>query len=108
MKRVWMVAAAPLLLMAAMFFSFWVLPSWAEIISPEACLLVLAGAVLTGLSVLLFIFVCWLHGANQFKRGEVLAATMLASLDVLIPAALAVLVWLILREWGKNGGILMF
>lgn len=108
MKRMWMVAALPLLLMVAMFFSLWVLPWWANVLSLEACLLILASALLTGLCVLLVVFIGWMRGAYQLKRGDILVATMLASLDVLIPTTLAGLIWFALYSWQKSGGRLMF
>jgi len=108
MNRMWMVAAMPLLLMAAMLFDYRVLPSWANVISVEACVLVLASALLIGLWVLLVVFIGWRHGAYQLKRGDILAATTFASLDVLIPTTLAVLVWLLIQSLKNSRGLLFF
>jgi hypothetical protein len=98
MSRMWIVAAVPLVLMATMLYGFWTVPSWGNTVSPLTCVLILAGAVATGLCVLTLIFVGWRRGAYQLRRGEILAATMLAALDVLIPTTLAALVWLLLQS----------
>ncbi|HZG54626.1 MAG TPA: hypothetical protein VEZ40_21165 [Pyrinomonadaceae bacterium] len=49
----------------------------------------------------------WRRGAYSFRRGDILAATAFASLDVPVPTMLAALVWLLLRSM-KNGGALLF
>lgn len=103
----WMVAAVPLVLMALMLFGFWAMPSWADTASPLTCVLVLAGALLTGLSVLFVVFTGWMRGAYTLKRGDILAATVFASLDVLVPVTLAALLWLLLRSL-KNHPITFF
>jgi hypothetical protein len=103
-----MVAAVPFLLMTAMLISFWVRPSWDDTASPLTCVLVLAGAVLTGLCVLFVVFAGWRRGSFQLKRADILAATLFASLDVLIPVALAVLIWLLIQSLKNSRGILMF
>lgn len=108
MNRLWMVAAVPFVLMSLMLFGFWVRPSWGDTASPLTCVLILAGAVVTGLCVLLVVFVGWWRGAYQLKRADILAATMFASLDVLIPTTLALLLFLLLRSLKNSGGILMF
>ena len=108
MNRMWLIAAAPFMLMLAMFFGLWISPSWANTVSPITCLLVLAGALLTGLCVLLAVFAGWWRGAYVLKRGDILAATLFASLDVLIPSTLAVLFWLLLRGLKNNGGLFPF
>ncbi len=108
MKWMWLVAAVPFMLMLAMFFGLWARPSWANTISPLMCVLVLAGALLTGLCVLLAVFAGWWRGAYALKRGDILAATLLASLDVLIPSTLAVLLWLLLRSLKNSGGLIPF
>jgi mannose/fructose/N-acetylgalactosamine-specific phosphotransferase system component IID len=96
MNRIWIVAAVPFFLMAAMLCGFWVRPSWGDTAEPLTCVLILAGALLTGLCVLGVIFAGWLRGAYQFKRGDILVATLFASLDVLVPTTLAVLLGLLL------------
>jgi hypothetical protein len=108
MSWIWMVAALPLALMALMLAGFWVLPSWANVVSAEACVLVLAGALLTGLSVLALVLGGWLRGAYTLKRGDILAATAFASLDVLIPTTLALFLWWLLHNWKNSGGGLIF
>lgn len=107
MNRIWMVAASPLLLMAILLYGFWTKQDWAIMVSPVTCVLILAGAVLTGLCVLFVVFKGWRHGAYQLRRGDILAATMFASLDVLIPTTLAVLLWLLIRSL-KDGKLFMF
>jgi hypothetical protein len=107
MNRMWMVAAVPLLLMAAMLYGFWTIPSWGNTVSPLTCVLILAGAVVTGLCVLTVVFAGWRRGAYQLRRVDILAATLFASLDVLIPTTLALLVWLLLQSL-KNSRGLMF
>jgi len=96
------------MLMLAMFFGLWALPSWANTVSPILCLLVLAGALLTGLGVLLVVFAGWWRGSFALKRGDIVAATLFASLDVLIPSTLAVLFWLLLRSLKNSGGLIPF
>jgi hypothetical protein len=103
----WMVAAVPFVLMVLMLFGFWAMPSWADTASPLTCVLVLVGALLTGLSVLLVVFTGWMRGAYTLKRGDILAATVFASLDVLLPLTLAALLWLLLRSL-KNHPISFF
>jgi hypothetical protein len=107
MNRMWIVAAVPLLLMAVMLYGFWTVPFWGNTVSPLTCVLILAGAVVTGLCVLTVVFAGWRRGAYQLRRGDILAATMFASLDVLIPTTLAVLIWLLLRSL-KDSKLLMF
>ncbi|HYP02006.1 MAG TPA: hypothetical protein VER76_17580 [Pyrinomonadaceae bacterium] len=107
MNRMWIVAAVPCALMALMLYCFWAIPSWTNTVSPLTCVLVLAGALVTGLSVLIVVFVGWLRGAYSLKRGDILAATMFASLDVLVPVTLAALLWLLIRSL-KNHPITFF
>jgi hypothetical protein len=107
MDRIWMVAAVPFVLMAMMFFGFWAMPSWANTASPLTCALVLACAVVTGLCVLVAVFAGWMRGAYTLRRGDILVATVFASLDVLVPTTLAVLLWLLLRSL-KNHPITFF
>jgi hypothetical protein len=108
MNRMWMVAAAPLLLMAVMLYGFWAVPFWGNTVSPLTCVLILAGAVVTGLCVLAFVFAGWWRGAFSFKRGDIIVATMFASLDVLLPTTLALLVWLLIRSLKNSRGLLFF
>lgn len=107
MTRMWMVAAAPLVLMALLFYGFWTVPSWANTISPVTGVLVLAGSFVTGLSVLLMVLMGWLRGAYALRRGDILAATVCASLDMLIPSTLALLLWLLLRSLKNSGGLII-
>jgi hypothetical protein len=107
MNRMWMVAAVPFLLMSLMFLGFWVRPSWGDTASPLTCVLILSGAVVTGLCVLTLIFTGWWRGAFQLKRTDILAATLFASLDVLVPITLAVLLWLLIQSL-KNHPITYF
>lgn len=102
-----MVAAVPCVLMALMFFGFWAMPSWGDTVEPLTCVLVLAGAVVTGLCVLVVVFTGWMRGAYQLRRGDILVATVFASLDVLVPTTLAALLWLLLRSL-KNHPITFF
>jgi hypothetical protein len=102
MNRMWMVAAVPLALMAAMFVGFWTVPSWANTVSALTCVAILAGALLTGLCVLFLVLAGWWRGAYALGRVDILAATTFASLDVLIPATLVALLWLLLRNM-KHG-----
>lgn len=108
MKWMWLVAAVPFVLMLAMFFGLWAVSSWANKVSAITCVLVLAGALLTGLCVLVAVFAGWWRGAYALKRGDILAATVLASLDVLIPSTLAVLLLLLLHSLKKSGGLIPF
>ncbi|HEY0083153.1 MAG TPA: hypothetical protein VGB61_10210 [Pyrinomonadaceae bacterium] len=98
MNRMWMVAAVPLALMLLMFYGCWTRPWWditAELLPSVA---ILAGALVTGLCVLFVVIEGWRRGAYALTRGDIMAATILASLDVLIPASLALLLWLVLRN----------
>jgi hypothetical protein len=70
--------------------------------------LVLAGALVTGLCVLVVVFAGWWRGAYQLKRGDIVVATMFASLDVLIPTTLAVLLWLLIQSLKNSRGFLFF
>src|SRR5215203_2997269 len=98
MNRIWIVAVVPLLLLAAMLYGFWKVPSWGNTVSPLTCRLILAGAVVTGLSVLTVVFAGWRRGAYQLTRADILAATLFASLDVLVPVTLVVLIWLLIQS----------
>lgn len=108
MKWMWLVAAVPFVSMLAMCAGLWAVPSWANTVSALTCVLVLAGALLTGLCVLVAVFAGWWRGAYALKRGDILAATVFASLDVLIPSTLAVLLWLLLRSLKNSGGFIPF
>lgn len=107
MNRIWILAAVPLVLMTWMFFGFWFLPSFTKTVSFLTCVAILVGAFLTGLYVLFVILTGWWRGAYQLKHGDILAATTFASLDVLIPTTLAVLLWLLIRIL-KGGNLLLF
>ncbi|HEX9918848.1 MAG TPA: hypothetical protein VGA87_06760 [Pyrinomonadaceae bacterium] len=99
MNRMWKVAAVPPALMALMLLS-----AGAGLLSPHSSmwfwmwLAILAGALVTGLCVLFVLLAGWWHGSHSFRRGDILAATALALLDLLIPTTLAVLLWLLLRN----------
>ncbi|HEY9401788.1 MAG TPA: hypothetical protein VIQ24_03785 [Pyrinomonadaceae bacterium] len=98
MNRMWIVSGMPLALMALMFFGWWT-DAWWEITTefwPSVA--ILAGALLTGLCVLLVVLAGWWRGAYPLGRGYILAATAFAALDVLIPTTLVVLIWLVLRN----------
>jgi hypothetical protein len=98
MNRMWIVAGVPLALMALMFLGWWT-DAWWEITNelwPSVA--ILAGALVTGLCVLFVVFAGWWRGAYRLGRGDILAATALAALDVLIPTMLVALVWLALRH----------
>jgi hypothetical protein len=71
-------------------------------------MLVLAGAVLTGLYVLYAVFAGWWRGSHPLRRGDILAATALAALDVLIPTTLGLLLFLLLRSMENSRGLFMF
>lgn len=107
MNRLWMVAIAPILSMAMMCFIYMVVPSWWGDTHTLIVLAILAGALVTGLCVLLVVFVGWWRGAYQLKRGDILVATMFASLDVLIPTTIAVFIWLVIQSL-KNHPITFF
>ncbi|HEX8128472.1 MAG TPA: hypothetical protein VF527_05170 [Pyrinomonadaceae bacterium] len=99
MNRMWVVlAAVPLALIAWMLYGFWTRPSAADTASPLTCVLILAGAVATGIYVLSVVLAGWWRGRYSLRRADVLAATTLASLDVIIPTALVVIIWLLVRS----------
>jgi hypothetical protein len=106
MSRMWMVALVPLVLMAVMLYGFWTVPSWGNTVSPLTCALILTGAVVTGLCVLTVVFAGWRRGAYRLGRADILAATLLASLDVGIPITLAVLIWLLLQSLKSSRGLM--
>jgi hypothetical protein len=108
MKWMWLVAALPFMLMLMMFYAIWAVPSWSNTVSLLPCVMVLAGALLTGLYVLGVVFAGWWRGAYTLKRADILAATLFASLDVLIPSTLVVLLLLLLRSIKKSGGLIPF
>ncbi|HEV2799989.1 MAG TPA: hypothetical protein VGW12_05820 [Pyrinomonadaceae bacterium] len=108
MNRIWMVAAVPLALMLLMFCGFWMKPRFADTASPVTCVSILSGAVVTGLCVLFIVLRGWWRGAYTLSRGDILAATAFAALDVLIPTGLVILIWLLIRSLKNSGGILMF
>jgi hypothetical protein len=106
MDRIWIVAAMPLLLLAVMCCVGVMMraPGDAHV---YLCLAILAGGFLLGLYVLMVVFTGWWHGDHQLTRGDILAALVLASIDVLIPTTLAVLLWLLARSL-KGGNLLSF
>jgi hypothetical protein len=106
MNRIWMVAAVPLVLMALMFFGFWVMPSWSNIASPTICVAILAGGLITGLCVLFVVFKGWWRGAYALKRGDIIVATTLATLDVLIPTTIVLLIWQLIRSLNSSRGLM--
>lgn len=106
MNRMWMVAAAPLLLMAVVLYGFWKVPSWGNTVSPLTCGLIMAGAVVTGLCVLTVVFAGWWRGAYPLGRGDIIAATLFASLDLIIPVTLAVLIWLLIQSLKSSRGLM--
>jgi hypothetical protein len=108
MNRIWMVAAVPLVLMALMFYGHWARPWWDVTTEFAPCVAILGGAGVTGLGVLSAVLMGWSRGAYSLKRADILAATTLASLDVLVPATLALLVWLLIRSFKNGGGIMLF
>jgi hypothetical protein len=108
MNRMWMVAAAPLALMALMFLSVVAGIRWNSDVWSWTWQVILAGALVTGLCVLFVLLAGWWHGSHSLRRGHILAATALASLDVLIPTTLAVLLWLLIRGVKNKGGTLLF
>ncbi len=108
MNRVWMVAAVPFVLMTAMLYGFWARPRWADTASPAMRMAILAGALVTGLCVLVLILAGWRRGDYELRRADILAATAFAALDVLIPSALVLFLWLLIRSLKNSGGLLMF
>jgi hypothetical protein len=101
-----MLAALPLVLMLSFIFRLWLLPVRVNSTLPATAFLVLGISLATGLCVLFYVFVGWMRGLFAFKRGDILLATTLASLDVLIPTTLAVLLWLIIRSLRKHPGLI--
>jgi len=106
MNRMWMVAAVPLLLMAFMLCGFWVIPSWWNIVPAPIWVAILAGALITGLGVLFVVITGWWRGAYALKRGDILVATAFATLDVLIPTTVVVLIWQLIRSLSSSRGLM--
>ena len=100
-----MVAAAPLASMVLMFLSVVVRIRWNSHVWSWTWLAILAGGLVIGLCVLFVLLAGWWHGSHSFRRGDILAATALASLDVLIPTSLLVLLWMLARSL-KNQSLL--
>ena len=98
MNRMWIVSGAPLALMALMFFGWWTDAWWEITTELWPSVAILAGALVTGLCVLFVVLAGWRRGAYTLRRGDILAATAFAALDVLIPTTLVVLLWLALRN----------
>ena len=98
MNRMWMVSGAPLALLALMFFGSWTEAWWDVTAEFWPSVAILAGALLTGLCVLFVVLAGWWRGAYTLRRGDILAATAFAALDVLIPTTLVALLWLALRN----------
>jgi hypothetical protein len=102
MNRIWMVAAAPLASSVLMFLSLVVGIRWNGSLWSWIWVAILAGALVTGLCVLSVLLAGWWHGSHSFHRGDILAATALALLDVLIPTTLLVLLWMLARSLKGN------
>ena len=108
MKRMWIVSGVPLALMGSMFFGYWTGSWWDMTTELLPCVMILGGALITGLCVLAVVLLGWWRGDYALKRGDILAATAFAALDVLIPTTLVALIWLLLRSMKNSGGLLMF
>ena len=104
MNRMWMVAAAPLASSVLMFLSLVAGIRWNSSLWSWMWLAILAGALVTGLCVLFVLLVGWWHGSHSFRRGDILVATALALIDVLIPTTLLVLLWMLARSL-KGGSL---
>lgn len=94
----WIVAAVPLALMVVVGARFYFVPRWADTASPVECVVLLASSVLTGLWILFRVLAGWRRGSYKFLRIEVVAATLFAALDVLVPICLVTLLWLLIRS----------
>ncbi|MDT7603758.1 MAG: hypothetical protein QOF61_1755 [Acidobacteriota bacterium] len=97
-SRAWRVAATPpaLLVVAvaglflpfdgAVFLSFW------------ACVVLVASLLPVGLGVLLYMLRGWRRGRFPLRRADILAATILSSLDILLACAAVVLLWFVVES----------
>ncbi|HEX8457598.1 MAG TPA: hypothetical protein VF656_09890 [Pyrinomonadaceae bacterium] len=106
MNRMWIVAAVPLAVMALMCYGHWTRAWWDVTTELTPPVLILGGSLVTGLGVLSAILWGWSRGAYTLSRADILAATAIAALDVLIPAGLVLLIWLALRSLKNSGGII--
>lgn len=106
MNRIWIVAAVPLVLMALMCLATSLNPSPGEM-NTIVWMALLASALATGLCMLVTVFMGWRRGYYQLTHPGILATLVFASLDVLIPTALVVLLLLLLHSL-KGGNLLSF
>jgi hypothetical protein len=105
MDRIWMVAAAPLLLMAVMCAAS-IVPSRGDTYS-IAWLALLSSSLATGLCMLVVVFMGWWRGVYRLNHAGIIATLVFASLDVLIPTTLLVLLLLLLHKL-KDANLLSF
>jgi hypothetical protein len=103
-RRAWVLAAVPLALMLATGAGLYLFPSWENTISLAGCVVLLASSAAVGVGVLVWVVWGCRRGRFRFWRADVFAASVLASLDILLPVGVVVLAWLLLRSLS---GILM-
>jgi hypothetical protein len=101
-----MAAALPLALLVGVGTGVYLLPSWANTISFVLCVALLAGSLLTGIFVAVYVLRGWRRGRFPFRRADILAATLLAALDILLPCGVVLLVWWILESLRHSSFIL--
>jgi hypothetical protein len=94
-----MVAATPLALLVVVGAGLYLLPSWANTISFVACVALLAGSVLTGVSVAVYTLRGWRRGRFPLRRADIIMAMLLAVLDILVPCGVVLLFWLIIESF---------
>lgn len=93
-----MAAALPLALLFILGAGMYLLPSWANKSSFALCVVLLAGSLLTGICVAVYVLRGWRRGRFPFRRADILAATLLAALDILLPCGVVLLVWWIIES----------
>jgi hypothetical protein len=97
-SRAWVAAALPLALLLCIGAGLYLFPSWANTISFVSCVLLLAGSVVTGLCVAVYVLRGWRRGRFPFRRADIMAASLLAALDLLVPSGVVTLVWYIIES----------
>src|SRR3954453_14677761 len=94
-SRAWLGGGVPLALLLTLGAGLYLFPSWANTISFVTCVLLLAGSLVTGLCVAVYVLRGWRRGRFPFRRADIVAASLLAALDLLVPSGVAALVWYI-------------
>ncbi|MDQ3908113.1 MAG: hypothetical protein M3268_07180 [Acidobacteriota bacterium] len=96
-SRAWLVAAVPFALMACAGVALYFAPGWSNTMPALPFVLLVGASPLVGVGVLIYVLWGWRGRRLRMRRAQVAAALVFAALDILVPAGLLFIVWLIAR-----------